>query len=134
MNDPVSGLVSPMLRLFRAGTVPYQPEVDELALETGDPQVSLENLQRLMGAGLGIVDFLVRPTGVLAVFLGGEQYYAPGLRVGTKGLATKALACLAAKAGFGPEAELLELYQDLPASYTGQLVSLNQKVLIHPNP
>ena len=66
MNDPVSGLVSPMLRLFRAGTVPYQPEMDGLALETGDPQVSLENLQRLMGAGLGIVDFLVRPTGVLA--------------------------------------------------------------------
>jgi hypothetical protein len=134
MNEPVSGLVSPMLRLFRAGTVPYQPEVDELALETGDPQVSLENLQRLMGAGLGIVDFLVRPTGVLAVFLGGEQYYAPGLRVGTKGLATKALAHIAAEAGFGPEEYLLDTYRTLPETYTGQLVSLNQKVLIHPNP
>ena len=124
--------ISPMLRLFRDGVTSYQPEIDGLALESGDPQVSLENLQRMMKAGLGIIDFLVRPTGVLALFLGGEQYYAPGLRVGTSGLATRALAHVAAKAGFGPEKELLSIYRTLPETYTGQLVTLNEKTLVHP--
>jgi hypothetical protein len=124
--------ISPMLRLFRDGVTSYQPEIDGLALESGDPQVSLENLQRMMKAGLGILDFLVRPTGVLALFLGGEQYYAPGLRVGTSGPATRALAHVAAKAGFGPEKELLNIYRTLPETYTGQLVTLNEKTLVHP--
>lgn len=124
--------ISPMLRLFRDGVTSYQPEIDGLAAESGDPQVSLENLQRMMKAGLGIINFLVRPTGVLALFLGGEQYYAPGLRVGTSGLATRALAHVAAKAGFGPEKELLHIYRTLPETYTGQLVTLNEKTLVHP--
>jgi len=126
--------ISPMLRLFRDGVQNYQPAVHELEPETGDPQVSLDNIQRMMASGLGIMDFLVRPTGVLVLFLGGEQYYAPGLRVGTKGLATTALAHLAAKAGFGPEKHLLSLYRDLPADYQGQLVTLNVATLAHPVP
>lgn len=126
--------VSDMLRLFRDGVQNYKPAIQGLEPETGDPQVSLDNIQRLTQAGLGIVDFLIRPTGVLALFLSGEQYYAPGLRVGTSGLATTALAHLAAKAGFGPEDHLRQLYRDLETDYKGQLVTLNIKVLVHPMP
>jgi len=131
MTDPVS----PMLRLFRDGAASYQPAIQGLDLETGDPQISLDNVQRLIDAGLVISDFLVRPTGVLVMFATGEHYYAPGLRVGTPGLATDALAHFAAKAGFGPEQELRQLYRDLPNdSYKGQLVNLNERPLIHPMP
>jgi len=126
--------VSDMLRLFRDGVQDYKPAIQELEPETGDPQVSLDNIQRLTQAGLGIVDFLIRPTGVLVLFLSGEQYYAPGLRVGTSGLATTALAHLAAKAGFGPEDHLRRLYRDLETDYKGQLVTLNIKMLVHPMP
>ena len=38
MTDPIS----PMLRLFRDGVTSYQPEIQGLALESGDPQVSLK--------------------------------------------------------------------------------------------
>jgi hypothetical protein len=75
---------------------------------------------------------MVRPTGVLVLFATGEQYYAPGLRVGTTGLATKALAHFAALAAFGPEEELLRRYRDLPAQYKGQLVNLNLQPLAYP--
>jgi len=132
MNDPTH--VSAMLRLFRDGVANYRPAIQGLEPETGDPQVSLDNLERLIASGLGIVDFLVRPTGVLALFLTGEQYYAPGLRVGTRGLATTALAYLASKSGFGPEEHLRQLYQDLEPDYKGQLVTLNTRVLIQPMP
>jgi len=126
--------VSPMLRLFRDGVTDYQPAIQGLDPETGDPRVSLDNVQRMMETGLGIMDFLVRPTGVLVLFLGGEQYYAPGLRVGTSGLATTALAHLAAKAGFGPEDHLRQTYRDLPNDYEGQVVNLNIAMLKHPMP
>jgi hypothetical protein len=132
MNNPTH--VSAMLRLFRDGVANYRPAIQGLEPETGDPQVSLDNLERLIASGLGIVDFLVRPTGVLALFLTGEQYYAPGLRVGTHGLATTALAYLAGKSGFGPEEHLRRLYQDLEPEYKGQLVTLNTRVLIQPMP
>ena len=134
MTHPLPHPVSTMLQLFRDGVQSYQPAIDELEPETGDPQVSLDNLERLIASGLGIVDFLVRPTGVLALFLTGEQYYAPGLRVGTKGLATRALAHLASKSGFGPEKHLLSLYRNLEPDYKGQLVTLNTKVLVEPMP
>ena len=49
--------ISPMLRLFRDGAASYQPEIDGLAFESGDPQVSLENVQRMIDAGLVIADF-----------------------------------------------------------------------------
>lgn len=132
MNDPTH--VSAMLRLFRDGVASYQPAIDGLEPETGDPQVSLDNLERLIASGIGIVDFLVRPNGVLAIFLSGEQYYAPGLRVGTCGLATTALAHIASKSGFGPESRLRRLYQDLEPDYKGQPVTLNTRVLIEPMP
>jgi hypothetical protein len=132
MSDPTH--VSAMLRLFRDGVANYRPAIDGLEPETGDPQVSLDNLERLIATGLGIVDFLVRPTGVLALFLTGEQYFAPGLRVGTHGLATTALAHIASKSGFGPKEHLRELYEDLPANYRGQLVTLNTRVLVRPMP
>ena len=41
---------------------------------------------------------------------------------------------IAAKSGFGPEAHLLELYEELEEDYEGQLCRLNTKVLIHPVP
>jgi len=126
--------ISPMLRLFRDGVASYQPAIDGLEPETGDARVSRDNIQRLIDAGLVLADFRVRPTGVLVLFAGFEQYYAPGLRVGTQGLATEALAHFAAQAGFGPEQELLRIYQKLPADYSGQLVNLNLKPLTYPVP
>jgi hypothetical protein len=53
--------------------------------ETGDPQTSLENLKRILAAGPVIWKTLVRPTGVLVLFDGGEQFYVPSRRVGTAG-------------------------------------------------
>jgi hypothetical protein len=127
--------ISPMLRLFRDGVASYQPAVKGLECETGDPRVSRDNIQRLVDTGgLVLSDFLVRPTGVLVLFAGFEMYYAPGLRVGTDGLATEALAHFAARAGFGPEEELLHIYRILPADHSGQLVNLNLKPLTHPVP
>lgn len=126
--------IGPMLRLFRDGAANYQPAIQGLAFESGDPQVSLDNVQRMVDAGLVIADFLVKPTGVLVLFATGEQYYAPGLRVGTADLATEALARFAAKAGFGPEERLLQVYRDLPTSYSGQLVNLNVAPLNEPMP
>ena len=128
----MSNPIGPMLRLFRDGAAGYQPEIEGFAFESGDPQVSLENVQRMIDAGLVIADFLVRPTGVLVLFATGEQYYAPGLRVGTTDSATNALAHFAAQAGFGPEEQLLPVYRNLPKTYKGQLVNLNLAPLTHP--
>ena len=126
--------ISPMLRLFRDGAASYQPEIDGLAFESGDPHVSRDNLQRMIDAGLVVADFMVRPTGVLVLFATGEQYYAPGLRVGTANLATEALAHFAARAGFGPEEQLVDIYRKLPETYQGQLVNMNLAPLTHPIP
>ena len=116
MNNTVIGT---MLRLFREGAATYQPE--GLALESGDPQASLENIRRLMATGLVVRDILVSKSGVLVLFRDGEQFYATGLRVGTNDAATEALARIAAEANFGPFERLLPFYQHLPASYSGQL-------------
>jgi hypothetical protein len=97
----MSEMISPMMRLFQEGAKSYQPEGDGFAPETGDPQVSLENLRRIMAAGRTIRKILVRPTGVLVLFDGDQQFYAPGLCVSTAGPATEALARIAAEAGFG---------------------------------
>lgn len=120
----MSELISPMVRLFREGAKSYQPGCDGLACESGDPQVSLENIHRVVAAGPMIREMLVKPTGVLVLFDGGEQYYAPGLRVGTNGPATEALARIAAEAGFGAYDRLLSFYQHLPETYSGQLPNL----------
>lgn len=114
-------MISPMLRLFRDGAKSYQPEMNGLAPETGDPQVSLENIRRILAAGPVIWKILVRPTGVLVLFDGGEQFYAPGLRVGTDGPATEALARIAAEAGFGTYERLLRFYRHLPGSWCEEL-------------
>jgi len=115
--------ISPMLRLFREGAKTYQPEHLDggLVLESGNPQVSLENVRRLMASGLVVRDLLVGKSGVLVLFREGEQFYATGLRVGTNNSATEALARIAAEAHFGPYERLLPFYQDLPDSYSGQL-------------
>ena len=110
-------MISPMLRLFQEGAKSYQPEMKGLACETGDPQVSLENLKRILAEGPVIWKILAKPTGVLVLFDGGEQFYAPGLRVGTNGPATEALAQIAAKAEFGTYERLLRFYRHLPESW-----------------
>jgi hypothetical protein len=130
MSHPISH----MLRLFRDGAASYQPEIDGLVYESGDPQFSLGNVQRMLDAGLVIRYFLVRPTGVLILFAKGEQYYAPGLRVGTSGLATEALAHLAAEADFGPEDRLLNFYRNLPETYSGELPDLKPDPLLDGQP
>jgi len=109
-----------MLRLFLRGTKAYQPDLD-LKAESGDPEVSVENICRLLGRGLRIRDLLVRPTGVLVLFATGEQYYAPALRVGTTGLATEALAHIASEAGLGSFEEMLGFLQHLPESYCAEI-------------
>ena len=100
------------------------PRSTGLAFESGDPQFSLDNVQRMIDAGLVIRYFMVRPTGVLILFAKGEQYYAPGLRVGTSSLATEALAHLAAEAGFGPEEQLLQLLPKPARDLQGELPDL----------
>lgn len=122
-------MISAMMRLFQEGAQSYQPEGDGLAPETGDPQVSLENVRRLTAAGHRIKDMVVKPTGVLVRFEGCQQFYAPGFRVGTDGPATEALARIAAEAGFGPFDELLTFYQDLPNTYDSVLPDLKPETL-----
>ncbi len=118
-------LVGSMLRLFRDGVQSYQPEGDGLAPECGDPQRSLENVQRILDAGLAIRDILVRPTGAFFIFSGGEEYYAPGFRVGLENpTQCEALAQIAAKARFGSYEDLLRHYRALPADYIGPLYPL----------
>jgi hypothetical protein len=111
---------SSMLEWFRKGVASYQPEINGLVLESGDPRASLENVHRLTTAGLLIRDIWVSPNGALVMFSTGEQYYAPGLRVGG-GPATEALARIAAEAGFGPFERLLPFYNAMPADYDDQL-------------
>ena len=128
--------ISPMLRLFRDGAAGYQPAIEGLEPETGDPRVSRDNIQRMIDAGLVLADFRVRPTGVLVLFAGFEQYYAPGLRVGTPGLASEALAHFAAQAGFGPEEELpIEADPLVPdTNFQPGAVNLNLQPLAYPVP
>jgi hypothetical protein len=118
-----------MLRLFREGAKSYQPETGGLALETGDPQVSLENVRKLVATGRVVQSILVKPTGALMMFSTGEHFYAPGFRVATQGPATEALARIAAEAGLGAYDQLLPFYQDLEADYEGQLPGLNPNSL-----
>ena len=114
-------LVSSMLRLFRDGAS-YQPEVRRACPRNRrSAGFAGKRPTILMRDRPGIVDILVRPTGVLFVFLGGEQYYAPGLRVGIGEPACEALAQIAAKAGFGSYEDLLRHYRALPADYIGPL-------------
>jgi hypothetical protein len=114
-----------MLRLFRDGVQSYQPEADGLAPECGDPQRSLENVQRILDAGLTVRDILVRPTGAFFIFSGGEEYYAPGLRVGLENpTQCEALAQIAARIKFGSYEDLLRHYRALPADYIGPLYPL----------
>jgi hypothetical protein len=120
----MNSMVSVMLRLFRDGVQSYQPETKELARETGDPQVSLENMERILAARLLIQYILIRPAGVLFTFSTGEQFYATGLRAGTRGPATEALAQIAAKARFGSYERLLRHLQCLAPDYDGPLLPL----------
>jgi len=129
VESAMSEIISTMLRLFREGAKSYQPALNGLAAETGDPQISLENVRRLMASGLLIRDILVKPTGALVTFSLGEQYYAPGLRVGTKGPATEALARIAAEARFGSYEDLLSFYQDLPPDWDDVLPDLDPNTL-----
>ena len=125
----MSEIISTMLRLFREGAKSYQPAFNGLAAETGDPQISLENVRRMVASGLAVQDILVKPTGALVTFSRGEQYYAPGLRVGTKGPATEALARIAAEAKFGSYDDLLSFYRDLPADWDDVLPDLDPNTL-----
>ena len=125
----MSQMVSPMLRLFQEGAASYQPETEGLAPETGDPQVSLKNVRKLVAAGRAIEKILAKPTGVLVMFSAGEPFYAPGLRVATAGPATKALAWIATEAGFGPYDELFTFYRDLAADWDGPLPDMKWETL-----
>jgi len=119
-----------MLRLFQSGATAYQPE--GLAYESGDPQVALDNLRQLMGQGLRIRDFLIRPTGVLVTFATGEQYYTPALRLVEP--AFDALAEIAAEAGFGTLTALRTWWLGLPPDFTGPLEILHPASDFEPPP
>jgi hypothetical protein len=119
MNMPVA---TEMLRLFQSGAATYQPE--GLAFESGDPKVAAANLRRLLGSGSMIIDVLCRPTGTLFLFSTGQQYYAPGLRVGQDGLPTELLAEIVSEAGLGNLTELLDFYTAMPANFEGHLPDL----------
>ena len=114
---------SEMLRLFHEGIRQYQPAGNLLA-ETGEPNVSLQNINRLRDTGLTIAEMLVRPTGTLILFTTGEQYYAPALRVGGDGRETEILAELAAETGWDDFATLADHYHALPADWEGPLSTM----------
>ena len=119
MNTPVA---PEMVRLFQSGATNYQPE--GLAFESGDPKVAAANLRQLLGSGSMIIDILCRPTGTLFLFSTGQQYYAPGLRVGQDGTPTELLAEIVNEAGLGDLTELLDLYTSMPANFVGHLPDL----------
>jgi hypothetical protein len=99
--------------LFENGVVEYQPAAP-LERETGDPQVSYDNVRRLMADGWQIKSIRIRPTGVyFALFKEGDTaaHYAPGLHVGHNDLATELVARLAAEAGYGQFEDLLDKYR-----------------------
>ena len=81
----------------------------------------------MIDAGLVIADFMVRPTGVLVLFRDRRAVLRPRPSRRNRRLATEGLAHFAAKAGFGPEEELLHIYRDLPETYKGQLADLNAR-------
>jgi hypothetical protein len=118
-------IVTEPLRMFRAGVESYQPEDSAIPLEaeTGEPQPTLRNLQKLLDAGLVISDIFVRQTGALILFSTGEQYLATGLRIAdaAKPGRTLALVEVAVRAGFGPWEKLLRMYCNLDADYDGRL-------------
>ena len=88
-------------------------------METGDPQVSLENLKRILAeAARSSGKSWRRRAACSCSFDGGEQFYAPGLRVGTSGRRPRPWPMIAAKAEFGPTSGLLRLYRHLPESWT----------------
>ena len=119
MNTPVA---PDMLRLFQSGATSYQPE--GLAFESGDPKVAAANLRHFLASGRMVIDVLARPTGTLFLFSTGEQYYAPGLRVGQDGLPTELLAEIVNEAGLGNLTELLDFYTSMPADFVGHLPDL----------
>ena len=126
---------SPMLRLFREGVTDYQPVVKGvtgLVPETGEPKVSFDNVCRILAAGLTIRKILASPAGVLVLFKGGAQFYAPGLRVGIYGADTAYLARIAEKAGFGEREELFHFYRDLAADWNEDLPDLKENTLPAP--
>jgi hypothetical protein len=99
--------------LFENGIVEYQPPAP-LDPETGSPEVSYNNVKRLLAAGWEISSIRTRPTGVLFTLVKRglvETYYAPGLHVGCRDVATELVARLAAEAGYGRFEDLLDKYQ-----------------------
>jgi len=115
-------LKSRMLELFLSGVEAYQPK--GLDFESGDPQTARRNIEGLLKSGRKITFILCRPSGVLIQFDSGEQYYTPGLYVGTDEISTILLAEIATQARFGLIDELLDLYSALPMDYEGPLPSL----------
>ena len=114
-------IVGPMLQLFRSDEPSYQPVHPSvpLAMENGDPQVSLGNLKRL---GLVVQDIWVRKglSRVLLAFNTGEQYLALGLGK------ADALAFIASEAGYGGFEELRSFYGCLPPDYDGKLPAASE--------
>ena len=60
----------------------------------------------------------------LFLFTTGEQFYAPGFRVGTDGPATEGLARIAAKAEFGTFSRLLRHLRAIEPDYSGPVYPL----------
>ncbi len=116
-------IVSEMLRLFRDGATSYQPKCRQtLEPETGDPQASLKNLQRI---GLPVQTIFAGKNGCLVAFVDGEQYYAAGLSLHTPERRA-ALVEFAAANGFGPLDRLGPFYDGLPSDYTGPLPVIDE--------
>ena len=119
MNDPVSGLVSPMLRLFRAGTVPYQPEVRRACPGNGRPAGFAGKPPAFDGGRPGNRRFpRSADRRARGSFSAVSSITPPAFASEPRVWRQRHLPAWPQKAGFGPEEYLLDTYRTLPANYT----------------
>jgi hypothetical protein len=115
-------IMSEMVRMLNEPCIHYHPQCNGVSLlpETGDPQVSVENVRRLLREGQTWLAFIAGTCGVVVVFESGASILATGLRAGG-GPKTEALAKLAEEIGLGPATALEHWYSSLGTDYRGIL-------------
>ena len=105
---------------------------EEMLPEGALPETSLENLRRLLDAGLEVRRFVAVPgQNVLVEFKTGEAYLATGFSFGDTGEASTAFAAFAELAGWGSRGELLRWIAALDPDWDTIIPLVNEN---NPNP
>jgi hypothetical protein len=125
MNEHQIDLESPMKRAFDQGVDAYAPVFrgEALEVEACIPEVSLNNLRRILKGGLKVSALHAgKNSHTLVVFSTGETYLATGFNVGYPGdLACLMLAQFASEAGLGSMQAWKEYLGFLPPEFHGLL-------------